>query len=128
MAGNRKATFFEICVYIAYGFFILLGAIWFLVNFVKTGHFNYQAFMLTAVFGIQAYFRHRLTNLILGILVLFLSVFMLLDVISEFNLMAKGAVYDALVRSLMALSLLSIALSGILIFSYTKLSFKDQQY
>ena len=128
MAEKKKITVFEILVYIAYAFFFLLGITWLVMNFMSSGHFNLQAFMLASVFAIQAYFRHRLTNLIIGILVLFLSIFMLLDVISEYNLMAKGATYDGFIKALLGLSLFSIFMSCILIFSYTKLSFKDQQY
>ena len=125
---RKKITFFEILVFIAYAFFILLGLTWFIVSFMSSRHFNYQAFMLVAVFGIQAYFRHRLTNLILGILALFLSLFMLLDVINDFNLMAKDADFNGFIKALIGLSLFSVIMSGILILSYTKLSFKDQEY
>jgi hypothetical protein len=96
------------------------------MNFISEGHrFNYQAFMLVAVFAIQAWYRHRLTNLILGILTLFFSIFMLMDVLNSFDLMAKGAQFDLLVKSLLGLCIFSMILSGILMFSYLKLSFKD---
>jgi hypothetical protein len=127
MAARKKVSLLEVLVYIAYAFFILLGGTWFVMNFMSSGHFNTQAFTLTVVFAVQAYFRHRLTNLILGILALFLSIFMLLDVISQFNLMAKEATYDGFIKALMALSVFSIVMSAILILSYAKLSFKDQQ-
>ena len=82
--------------------------------------------MLMAVFAIQAYYHHKLTNLILGILVLFFSIFMLLDVINAANLMDKHAVYTTLTKGLLAVSLLSVVMSVILVFSYTRLSFKDE--
>jgi hypothetical protein len=125
MTEKRKVTFFEIMVFIAYGFYILFGASWFLMSFTGSGRFNYQAFTLLVVFGVQAYYRHRLTNLILGVLTLFLSFFMLMDVLSTFNLMAKGATFDGLVKTLIGLCATSIIMSGILMFSYLKMSFKE---
>jgi hypothetical protein len=125
MADKRKLTFFEVLVFVAYAFYILLGGTWFTMSFSASGHFNYQAFMLTVVFAVQAYYRHRLTNLILGILTMFLSFFMLMDVLNTFNLMAKGAAIDGLVKSLLGLCCLSIIMSGILMFSYLKMSFKE---
>ena len=126
MAKKKKITVFEVLVYVAYAFFILLGGSWLVISFVSSRRFNPEAFTITAVFGIQAYFHHRLTNLILGILALGFSIFMLLEVISSFDLMAKQAIFDGLVKALMALSVFSIIMSCILIFSYMKLSFKDQ--
>lgn len=114
-------------LFVAYGFYILLGLSWFLVSLMsKERHFNYSAFFILVTFGVQAYYRHRLTNLILGILALFFSIFMVLDVISTFDLMAKNATYDAFVKSMLAFSVLSIVMACVLIFGYTKMSFKDE--
>jgi len=124
---KKKVTFYEVLVYVAYGYFILLGLTWFLISFLSHGgHFNYTAFSIMVIFCVQAYYQHRLTNLILGILALFFSIFMLLDVLNTFDLMAKDAVFDGLVKSLMGLSVFSIIMSIILIFSYAKLSFIDR--
>jgi hypothetical protein len=51
---------------------------------------------------------------------------MLLDVINTFDLMAKTAVYDGITKMLLGLSLFSMVLSIILVFSYAKLTFKDE--
>ena len=124
---RKKVTFYEVLIYIAYGFFILLGLAWFIMSFSSSGgHFNYTAFSIVVIFGVQAYFRHRLTNLILGILALFFSIFMLLDVISSFDLMAKNASYGGGAKELLGLSVFSMVMSVIMIFGYTKLSFKDR--
>jgi hypothetical protein len=125
MIEKKKITLYEVLTFIAYGFYILLGATWFLTSFSASGRFNYQAFTLTVVFAVQTYYRHRLTNLILGVLTLFLSIFMLMDVLNQFDLMAKGATFDGFIKSLIALCFFSIIMSGILMFSYLKLSFKD---
>jgi hypothetical protein len=124
---RKKITFYEVLVYIAYGFFILLGLVWFVMSFSSSGgRFNYTAFSIMVIFAAQAWFRHRLTNLILGILALFFSIFMLLDVISAFDLMAKNASYDNGAKELLGLSVVSIVMSVILVFGYTRLSFKDR--
>lgn len=125
MMEQKKISFYEILTYVAYAFYILLGGSWFFMSMAGSGRFNYQAFTLLAVFAVQAYYKHRLTNLILGVLTLFLSIFMLMDVLSTFNLFAKGAIFDGLVKTLLALCFFSIIMSGILMFSYLKLSFKN---
>jgi hypothetical protein len=125
MTISKKIGFYQALVFIAYAFYILLGASWFYMSFSGSGRFNYQAFMLAVVFGVQAYYRHRLTDLILGVLTMFLSIFMLMDVLNTFDLMAKGAVIDGFIKILLGLCFFSIIMSGILMFSYLKLSFKD---
>jgi len=121
-----KITFYEILVFIAYGFFLLLGLAWLLVSMLSGGFFNIVAFVIVAVFGAQFYFRHRVANFVIGILTLFFSIWMLLDVVNTLNLMAKGAGGDGYSRGWLWFCLVSIIMSGILMFSYTKLSFKDQ--
>ena len=123
---KKKITFYEVLVYIAYAFYILLGLSWFVMTFTSSGRFNYTAFFILVTFSVQAYYRHKLTNLILGVLSLFYSIFMLLDVINTFDLMAKTAVYDGITKLLLGLSLFSMVLSIILVFSYAKLTFKDE--
>jgi len=122
----KKITFYGVLVYIAYGFYILMGLTWFSVGFLSSGHFNLQAFMLTLVFSVQAWYKNVLVNLILGVLSLGLSIFMLLQEIEAENLFAKGAVADSFTKILIGFALLSITMSLILIFSYTKFGFKDK--
>lgn len=112
---------YKVLVYIAYSFYILIGLIWFAMSFIYTGHFDYVAFSLIAVFAVQAYFHHRLTNLILGILTMFFSIFMLLQAVYE----AKHNNFNALSMVFVGTWVLSIIMSGILLFSYLKLSFKE---
>jgi hypothetical protein len=124
---KKKVSTYQKLVFVAYGFFILLGLTWFLTSFLaKGGGFNPTAFFIVVVYGAQVYYRHRFTNLILGILSLAFSIFMLLEVINSFDLMARNAEFDGLTNSLIGLSLLSVVMSVILIFSYTKLTFEQQ--
>jgi hypothetical protein len=112
---------YKVFVYIAYGFYILIGLIWFALSFVYTGHFDYIAFSIIAVFSVQAYFRHKLTNLILGILTLFFSIFMLLQAVYE----ARHNHFNTMSVVFVSTWAFSLIMSGILIFSYLRLSFKD---
>ena len=123
---KKKVSFYEMLVFAAYGFYLLLGLIWFMMSLLRSHQFNAEALFIVVVFATQIYFRHRLTNLILGILALFFSIGMLLDVINSFGLMAKGTQIDGLSGGLMFFCVFSMIMSGILVFSYTKLSFKDQ--
>jgi len=123
----KKRSVFDVLVWVAYSFYILLGANRFLMSFASGGHFNYQAFVLMVVFAVQAWYRHRLTNLILGVLTMFLSFFMLMDVLSSYDLLGKNANFDGLAKSLVGMCVFSVIMSGILMFSYLKLSFRDQE-
>jgi hypothetical protein len=124
---KTRVTSYEVLIYIAYGFFILLGLTWFTMSLMGGSGFNATAFFIVAAFGVQTYYRHRLTNLILGVLALFFSIFMLMDVLSTFNLLdAKHAVFDGFTKALMAMSVFSIGMSIVLVFGYVKMSFKDQ--
>jgi len=121
--NKRGITFYEVLLFAAYAFFILLGLAWFFMSF--SGGFNPTAFFIVVVFAVQAYYRHRLTNLILGVLALFFSIFMLMDVISTYNLMDKHAVYNGFVKGFILMSLVSVVMSVILVFGYLKMSFKE---
>lgn len=123
--GNKKLSFYEILVYAAWGYFLLLGLLWFGMSLWGGHQFNAEALFIVVAFAAQFYFKHRLTNLILGILALFFSIWMLLDVFSSFDLMAKSAHIDGLSGGLMAFCFFSMIMSVVLIFGYTKLSFKD---
>jgi len=118
MTQNTSA--YQKLVYVAYGFFILLGLVWLVTFFVNDHKFNVQAFIVILVFGIQAYFKNKMANLIIGILCLFFSIFMLLTVIDTFALAHQPLAYAIL----SSLSATSIVFSGILIFSYKKLLLK----
>jgi hypothetical protein len=118
----KAFSFYEKLVFVAYSFFILLGLSWLLASFAFGSYFNYWAFLTIAAFGTQAYFRQKLTNLILGVLSLGISIFWSL----QFMWMGSKTGYDAFVKIMLGISLISIIMSVILIFSYTKLSFTDQ--
>ncbi len=120
--GTGKVSLYEKLVYAAYGFYMLLGSVWMVMNLIFGHYFNSYAFVVVAVFGVQAYYKHKLTNLLLGIVLFFLSIFSLLD----FLAMGGKTGFDTFVNVMMGLSFASIVMSGILIFSYLKLSFKSE--
>ncbi len=120
--SKSEVTSYERLVYVVYGYFILLSAAWLVLSMVYGKLFNYWAFFTLAVFVMQAYYRHRLTNLILGILGLAVSIFWLL----EFASLGHQAGYNLFVTVMLSVFFICLISSGILIFSYTHLSFKDR--
>jgi hypothetical protein len=102
----------------AFGFFLLLGVTWLVMSGVNNHKLNIAALITVAVFGIQAYYKHLLANLIVGILALFFSIFMLLNVVDTF----VNAHMPLAFGLLSALAIMSIVFSLILIFSYKKLN------
>ena len=118
----KKPSFYEILLFIAYGFYILLGLL-LTLGFLYWGkYFNPWSFSLVLIFGSQAYFRHRLTNLILGIFMLGISVFLSAQFFSMIS-SKDGLIFG---NFLIGLSLTSVVLSIIMIFGYLKLSFIDR--
>ncbi len=124
--GQKRLSFYEILVFVAYGFYLLFGLAWFGMSLFVGHQLNFQALIIAIAFGVQIYYKHKLTNLLLGILALFFSIWMLMDVFSSFDLMAKNTRIDGLSGGLMAFCFFSMIMAGILIFSYTKLSFKEE--
>jgi hypothetical protein len=121
--ANKVLSLYEKLVFVAYGYYILLALSWLLANLVFGGYFNPWASGTILVFGAQAYFRKRVTNLILGVLAFGISIFWTL----EFVYLGRATGYDLFVKVMLGLALISIIMAGILIFSFTKLSFKDQE-
>ena len=102
----------------AYGFFIILSLAWLVTSAVNNHKLNLAALVLLIVFGVQAYVKHLFANLIIGILTLFFSIFMLLNVIDTF----VNAHMPLALGILSCLAILSIVCSLIMIFSYKKLN------
>ncbi len=120
---NNKLSFYEKLVFLAYGYFILLGLVWLCLGIYFGGIFHIEASFITIViFGAQAYFKKKLVNLILGILIFGLSIYLSL----EFLYLGSKTGYDFFVGFMLSAFLISTIMAVILIFGYTKLSFKDQ--
>jgi len=122
----KKTSTYQILVYIAYAFYILFAATWLVTNVLSGAPFAYMALLMLAIFLVQCYYRNKLVNLIIGILSLGGSIFMLMEVFSTYNLFAKNATFDGFIDAMIGLSVFSIIMSGILIFSYMKLNFQDE--
>lgn len=121
---SKQFSTYEKLVFAAYGYFIVLGLVQFLKGLTaQHSYFDFFALAIIIVFGIQTYFRKKLTNLILGILTLGISIFLLL------TFLYGGSIngFSLIVKLMLMSSIISIIMSGILIFSYTKLGFKDEQ-
>jgi len=119
---KERTSPYQVLVYIAYGFYLLLSGAWFFMGLFNGHKFNPLAFFVMVVFGVQAYYRHLLTNLIVGILLFFISIIGLLESMSGLR---HGDVL-LIDKILIAIPAISIAMSGILIFSYLNLNFKKQ--
>jgi hypothetical protein len=117
-----RTRFYDILLYLAYIFYIGFGIFWFYIDFASSRHINYSALGILLVFGIQLFFRRRLVNLVLGILTLFLSIWMSMEVVSTYNLFAKGSTLDNGGKVLLSLCVTSIVMSVILMFSYQTLN------
>ena len=120
---NKQLSGYEKLVIAAYGYFILLGLGQVALGAIAAnGYVDYLGLFILIFFGVQFYYKNKIVNLILGILMLGASIFQLLTFIYDAS--KPGA--PQILNILIALTVVSIAMSGILIFSYTKLSFKDQ--
>ncbi len=111
-------------VYVAYAFFILLAITWFGINFYNGQHINVIAIGVAAIFGVQIYHMNRIVNLILGIILLPVSLYMLLQFLSIGLRNPNG--FDVFDSSMSTLSFASFIFSAILMFSYLKLSFERE--
>jgi len=116
---------YERFVFIAYGFYILLGGSWLVLGLLRTHAVNPYALLVVAAFGAQLYYRHLLTNLILGVLTLFGSVMMLLEALNLMAAAQKAHTAATGAQLMVALPIVSLLLSGVLIFSFQKLNFKS---
>jgi hypothetical protein len=116
MAESNKLTK---SILIAYGFFIVLALAWFITSFVVGGYFNLVAFITLAVFSAQAYYKNRIANLVLGLIILPASIFWGL----QFAYSGGKTGFDTFINVMLLLSATSLAMSIVLVFGYLKMSF-----
>lgn len=108
-------------VLIAYGFFILLGAIWFCTSWLSGHNFNPSALCVVGIYAFLAWYGNRIATLIAGVISLFFSFFMMMEVLNTFDLLSKNADFGSGAKILLALVFVSMVMSGLLIFSFMKL-------
>ena len=123
---NTKSSRYLIYVYIAYAFYILLALLWFFMGYMNSGKANPYALFIVLVFGVQCYYRHLLTNLILGIFTLLGSIFMFLEAVQSAVLASRAGTIMFFDRFLVGMATFSLVMSLVLIFSFMKLGLKDQ--
>lgn len=112
---------YRILVYSAYGYFILMGASWLVVNYSNNGHINIYALLMIVIFLAQAWFRNTFANLIIGIIALFMSIWTLLELVAAYHLFDKKHIaFDTVGKIFLVFAVINIIMSGILIFSYLK--------
>jgi hypothetical protein len=103
-----------------YGFFILLSLLWEAASLYNGLHFNIPAAILLAVFGAQWHFRNPTANLIIGLVTLFFTFFMFMEVLNRYNLLGKAADFGTGAKVGLALTAVCAAASGILVLSFTR--------
>jgi hypothetical protein len=115
-----KATYRKI-VTAAYAFFIGIALTWFLTSFFVGHTINYVALGSLAAFCMQAWYKNRVVNLTLGIIILPASIF------GELYFLAWGlkSGFDAFIGVMATLALISLVFSIFLVFSYLKMSFDN---
>lgn len=126
MPSNQNNRFsYQTLVNIATGFFIAFGLGLFLITLIKDKRIDSMALLMVLVFAAQHYFKHLLTYLILGIVTMFMSIFMLLGWLNWFLVLVKAHKLTPTDAYLLFLPLTCLTFSGILVFSFQKLNFKE---
>ena len=105
---------------IACGFFATVAAIWLIVTAVVGHRFNPTALILTVGYSALLWYRNRIANLVAGVLSLFFSFFMLMDVLSTFDLLTKNRDFGMAAAVLLGIAVAGIVFSVFLILSFTK--------
>lgn len=116
MAESNKLTK---SILIAYGFFIVLALAWFITRLAVGGYVDWVSLVLLGVFCAQAYYKNRIANLVLGLILLPASVFRLL----QFAYSGGQKGFDTFINVMLLLSATSLAMSIVLVFGYLKMSF-----
>lgn len=105
----------------AHIFYILLTLSWFITSYIVGSYINYISLLMFGIFCVQAYYNHRVSNLVLGLITMPASIFWGL----QFLFIGGKTGFDAFTNIMMLLSVLSFVFSIILVFSYLKMSFGD---
>ena len=111
---------YPLVVKVAYLFFGGISLAW-LCTTAFVGHkFNITALLLTAAYGGLLWYRNRIANLVAGLISLFFSFFMLMDVLNTFDLLSKNAEFGLAAKVLLVMSLAGIVMSVFLVLSFTR--------
>ncbi len=111
---------YPLVVKVAYLFFGGISLAW-LCTTAFVGHkFNITALVLTAAYGGLLWYRNRIANLVAGLISLFFSFFMLMDVLNTFDLLSKNAEFGLAAKVLLVMSLAGIVMSVFLVLSFTR--------
>ncbi len=107
-----------------YIFYIILALVWLLIELFENRSLGTVGYILLgsiATFCLQVYYKIRVVNLILGILLLPVSILGALQFLSW----GGKSGFDAFIFTALILCITSIACSILLVFSYLKLSFSE---
>ncbi len=119
---KKRLTFYEGLILGSNAYFLAIGVISFILRLIIGGFFTYWAFSMMVIFGAQLWYKNRMINLISGIVMIAASIFFSL----EFMSMGLQSGFNVFIAAISVISIIGIILSGVLIFSYTRLSFQDK--
>ncbi len=123
MAG--KAPAFQKVVFGAYTYFLLLFGANVILSGMQ-GKLNWFAAMFTIVFLAQFYFKHKMTNLITGVILLLTTIYFFLEALMGFKQAAAAKTLESFDYIMLGITGLGIVSSVILIMSFYKLSFHEE--
>jgi hypothetical protein len=105
---------------IACGYFCALAFLWLCTTWIIGHRFNATALLLTAAYAGILWWRNRIADLVTGVLSLFFSFFLLMDVLNTFDLLSKNREFNFAAQALLILSVVCIVMSVLLILSFTR--------
>ncbi len=112
-------------VAIAKYYYAAISILWLLLGLNRNGGINPVALFVLIVFGWMIKSKNLLANLIVGILTMFVSVYMVLQSLNHFFTDLKAHNGSLLNLLLVFMTINCLLMSFILIFSYLKLKFED---
>lgn len=112
--------FYGVLVFAAFVYFILVGLFWNYIALRTTG-FNIVATIFTVVFVALLFLKHKLATLIIGIIGLFFSIILALDIIATHNKYkaAVGANNNE-INTMIVFCIVTVIMFLLLIFSYMR--------
>lgn len=114
-------------VSIAYLYFGGLALAWLCTTWFVGHRYNVTALTLTVAYGLLFWRGGRIADLVAGIVSLFFSFFMLMDVLNTFDLLSKNADFGLAAKVLLAMSVAGIVMSVFLILSFTSSTDHDSK-
>ena len=117
---DQYGKIFGVLVFSAYVYFLLIGVALLIIysNILVGG-------IPTIFFLIQLYYKNRIANLVSGIILLMISIFIFLERLSGLGGTQQN-IYPTLSAVTFVISSLNVILSGVLLFSFLRAFYKKE--